>query len=366
MESLPKVLTIAGSGQPTALARTHLFSPVSSPTSLNSASLLLTQQNSRADSGGGAGIQADLKTIAALGCYGTSAVTAITAQNTLGVFAVEGISTGMVAHQIQLVLDDIGTDAIKTGMLFSQETINVVVETLENHFGPADRGGREKANLVVDPVCVSTSGHSLLPLDAVDALRKRCLPWATVVTPNIPEAEFLAGWERGSIQSVRDMERCAAKLGELGVRYVYLKGGHMPFENAKGRKVVVDLLWDSETRTATQEERPFLDVKHTLGTGCTLAAAIAAELAKGRPGTVTFRLLREIAQPRADPCSESPSAVPQAVVAAANYVAAAIAASYPVGAGAGPVNHFHSLVQRTLPLCVCFLSQNLLLTITPH
>ncbi|TKA53976.1 hypothetical protein B0A53_03255 [Rhodotorula sp. CCFEE 5036] len=290
MESLPKVLTIAGS-----------------------------------DSGGGAGIQADLKTIAALGCYGTSAVTAITAQNTLGVFAVEGISTGMVAHQIQLVLDDIGTDAIKTGMLFSQDTINVVVETLEKHFGPADRGGREKANLVVDPVCVSTSGHSLLPLDAVDALRKRCLPWATVVTPNIPEAEFLAGWERGSIQSVRDMERCAAELGELGVRYVYLKGGHMPFENAKGRKVVVDLLWDSETRTASQEERPFLDVKNTHGTGCTLAAAIAAELAKGRP-------------------------VPQAVVTAADYVAAAIAASYPVGAGAGPVNHFHSLVQRSLPL----------------
>ena len=241
--------------------------------------------DSRTDSGGGAGIQADLKTIAALGCYGTSAVTAITAQNTLGVFAVEGISTGMVAHQIQLVLDDIGTDAIKTGMLFSQDTINVVVETLEKHFGPADRGGREKANLVVDPVCVSTSGHSLLPLDAVDALRKRCLPWATVVTPNIPEAEFLAGWERGSIQSVRDMERCAAELGELGVRYVYLKGGHMPFENAKGRKVVVDLLWDSETRTASQEERPFLDVKNTHGTGCTLAAAIAAELAKGRPGT---------------------------------------------------------------------------------
>lgn len=193
----------------------------------------------------------------------------------------------MVKHQIQVVLGDIGTDAIKTGMLFSRETIEAVVEALGAHFGPRDRGGREKARLVVDPVCVSTSGHSLLPLEAVDTLRRECLPWATVLTPNIPEAEFLADWEKGSIRSVDDMERCASELGALGVRYVYLKGGHMPLESRQGepgRKVVVDLLWDADTRTATKEERPYLDVKNTHGTGCTLAAAIASELAKGQPG----------------------------------------------------------------------------------
>ncbi|GAA6025501.1 hypothetical protein JCM8202_001970 [Rhodotorula sphaerocarpa] len=295
------------------------------------------------DSGGGAGIQADLKTIAALGGYGTSALTAITAQNTLGVEHVEGISTDMVQQQITAVLDDIGADAIKTGMLFSRETIGVVVRQLERHFGG---GGRDRAKLVVDPVCVSTSGHSLLPLDAVDTLRQRLLPWATVLTPNIPEAEFLAGWKADSIRSEADMERCAAELGRLGPRWVYLKGGHRPFprgepnsasgaaavngnapqqQPSKSGRVVVDLLWDSEKQVVTRAERPFLDVKNTHGTGCTLAAAIATELAKGRP-------------------------VPEAVETAADFVAGAIAAAYPVGRGAGPVNHFHSLMPRTLPL----------------
>ncbi|GAA5860827.1 hypothetical protein JCM1840_001979 [Sporobolomyces johnsonii] len=278
------------------------------------------------DSGAGAGIQADLKAIAALECYGTSVITAITAQNTLGVQAVEGVSPAIVRQQLDSVLSDIGADAIKTGMLFGEETIKVVVDVLERRFGNRDQGGRERARLVVDPVCVSTSGHSLLPLEAVDTLRKELLPWATVITPNIPEGEFLVGQEPGSIKSVDDMRSCARELGKKGVRWVYLKGGHMPIEKgSEAGKVVVDLLWDSEEGKEYLGERKFLEIKNTHGTGCTLSAAIASELAKGRT-------------------------VPQAVQTAADYVATAIASSYPLGAGSGPVNHFHSLVPRCLPL----------------
>lgn len=238
-----------------------------------------------ADSGAGAGIQADLKTIAAHHCYGTSVITAITAQNTLGVQSVEGISPGMVAAQIDSVLDDIGADAIKTGMLFGEETIRAVVRSLEKRYGKAAQGGRDAAKLVLDPVCVSTSGHSLLPLDAVDSLRTELLPWATVVTPNIPEAEFLCGWNKGSIETVDDMKRCAAELAKKGVRWVYLKGGHMPLPKGdNGEKVVVDLLLDGESGEASMEERRFLDVKNTHGTGCTLAAAVASGLAHGKTG----------------------------------------------------------------------------------
>ncbi|GAA5952245.1 hypothetical protein JCM21900_000465 [Sporobolomyces salmonicolor] len=278
------------------------------------------------DSGAGAGIQADLKAIAALSCYGTSVITAITAQNTLGVQAVEGVSPAIVRQQLDSVLSDIGADAIKTGMLFDEATIKVVVDVLERRFGERDQGGRDRARLVVDPVCVSTSGHSLLPLEAVDTLRKELLPWATVITPNIPEGEFLVGQEAGSIKSVDDMRRCAQELGKKGVRWVYLKGGHMPIEKGdEARKVVVDLLWDAEEGKEYLGERKFLEIKNTHGTGCTLSAAIASELAKGRT-------------------------VPQAVQTAADYVATAIACSYPLGAGSGPVNHFHSLVPRSLPL----------------
>lgn len=191
----------------------------------------------------------------------------------------------MVAHQIEAVLDDIGADAIKTGMLFGEETIRAVVRTLEKRFGKAAEGGRERAKVVVDPVCVSTSGHSLLPLEAVDTLRTLLLPFALVLTPNIPEAEFLVGWQKGNIKSIEDMQRCAAELGSKGVRWVYLKGGHMPLPKGEdGTKVVVDLLWDSVEQKATTEERPFLDVLNTHGTGCTLAAAVAAELARGKTG----------------------------------------------------------------------------------
>ncbi|GAA5821645.1 hypothetical protein JCM11251_000950 [Rhodosporidiobolus azoricus] len=279
------------------------------------------------DSGAGAGIQADLKAIAALSCFGTSAITAITAQNSLGVQAVEGVSPALVSKQIDSVLGDMGAQAIKTGMLFGVETIEAVCDGLEKHYGKATEGGRERAKLVVDPVCVSTSGHSLLPLEAVETLRSKLLPWATVVTPNIPEGEFLVGWEKGTIKSVEDMQRCAEELGKKGVRWVYLKGGHLPLPSTDGGdgKVVVDLLWDAVEGQTIMTERRYLDMKNTHGTGCTLSAAIAAELAKGQT-------------------------VPQAVKTGGDYVAAAIAASYPVGAGAGPVNHFHALAPRSLPL----------------
>lgn len=231
------------------------------------------------DSGGGAGIQADLKTFAAFSAFGTSVVTAITAQNTLGVQAAEGLTPKIVAQQLESVVSDIGVDAIKTGMLYSAEIILVIVSTLTKLFpSPSDR-----VPLVLDPVCVSTSGHSLLPLDAIDSLRTKLLPWATVITPNVPEGELLAGLPAGSIKSVEDMRECAQVLGKLGVRWVYLKGGHLPLVKGAG-KVVVDLLWDSEEEVEVLYERRFLEAKNTHGTGCTLSAAIAAELAKGKTG----------------------------------------------------------------------------------
>ncbi|GAA5934013.1 uncharacterized protein JCM15063_000532 [Sporobolomyces koalae] len=275
------------------------------------------------DSGAGAGIQADLKTIAAFSCYGTTVITALTAQNTHGVQQVEGVSRGMVKRQLESVLiDDIGAQAIKTGMLYDENTIRTVVDVLEQHFGPQ---GKDQAKIVVDPVCVSTSGHSLLAPEAVDSLRSLLLPWATVVTPNIPEAEFLTGREPGSIRSVDDMRTCARELAAKGTRWVYLKGGHMPISKRGGEKVVADLLWDAQEEKEYLSERRYLDVKNTHGTGCTLAAAVAAGLARGET-------------------------VPDAVQAAADYVADAIASSYPLGRGAGPVNHFHSLAPRSIPL----------------
>ena len=193
----------------------------------------------------------------------------------------------MVQRQLESVLiEDIGAQAIKTGMLFNEEIIKVVVEVLERHFGKE----KEKANLVLDPVCVSTSGHSLLAIEAVDILRSHLLPWATVVTPNIPEAEFLTEREAGSIKGVEDMRSCARDLAKRGTRWVYLKGGHLPITKEDGRKVVVDLLWDAKAEKEYLSERKYLDVKNTHGTGCTLAAAVASGLAKGQTGEPTASL----------------------------------------------------------------------------
>jgi hydroxymethylpyrimidine/phosphomethylpyrimidine kinase len=215
------------------------------------------------DSGGGAGIQADLKTFMAHGVYGASAITGVTAQNTLGVRAVELLPPAMVAAQIAAVLEDIGADAVKTGMLGSAAIIATVADSLER-FGVGQ--------LVVDPVMIAKSGDRLLAEEAVTALRERLLPLALVITPNLPEAAVLLG---RPVREVADMPAAARDLRALGPRYVLLKGGHLPGDE------VVDLLDDGQT--TVRLESPRIPTRHTHGTGCTLSAAIAALLARGLP-----------------------------------------------------------------------------------
>ena len=249
------------------------------------------------DSGGGAGIQADLKTFAALGVYGTSVLTAITSQNTLGVTGVHEVPVEMVASQIEAVISDIGTDAVKTGMLFSSDIIETVAREL-NHF----RVNR----LVVDPVMVAKSGDRLLREDAVDAMRRSLLPFAIVVTPNIAEAETLADMK---IESVTDARRAADKIVGMGAKSVVVKGGHLPGPP-------VDLFYDGSQ--ALEFTAPRIDTPNTHGTGCTFASAIAAGLAKGMD-------------------------VVDAVAGAKEYVTEAIRHSLHIGQGRGPLNHFHRL-----------------------
>jgi hydroxymethylpyrimidine/phosphomethylpyrimidine kinase len=247
------------------------------------------------DSGGGAGIQADLKTFSALGVFGMSAVTAITAQNTLGVTAVHEIPAEIVAAQIDAVVTDIGVDAAKTGMISNSEIIRGVAAKVREH---------GISTLVVDPVMVATSGDRLLREDAVEALRTELLPLATVVTPNLPEAAVLTGREVSSLEGMREAAR--AIVG-LGVRSVLVKGGHLDGD-------AVDLFYDGSAFTELPGRR--IQTTSTHGTGCTLASAIAALLARGEP---------------------LESAIGNAKV----YVTAAIERAYPIGHGHGPVHHFH-------------------------
>jgi hydroxymethylpyrimidine/phosphomethylpyrimidine kinase len=214
------------------------------------------------DSGGGAGIQADLKTFSALGVYGMTAVTAVTIQNTKGVWGYEAIPPEAVAAQIRAVVEDIGADAAKTGMLASARIVDAVVEAL---------GETPCPNLVVDPVFASKHGQSLLDDDAVNALRRRLLPLATLATPNLPEAGGLIGRR---VETREDMVAAAKHLHSLGARAVLLKGGHQgdPASSA-------DLFYDGERQEWLEAAR--VDTPHTHGTGCTLAAAIAAHLARG-------------------------------------------------------------------------------------
>ncbi|MFN8515144.1 MAG: bifunctional hydroxymethylpyrimidine kinase/phosphomethylpyrimidine kinase [Chloroflexia bacterium] len=249
------------------------------------------------DSGGGAGIQADLKTFAALGVYGTSVITAITAQNTVAVTAVHEIPTDVIAAQLDAVLSDIGTDAAKTGMLSSAAIIAVVADGVRRH---------SITNLVVDPVMVAKSGDHLLRRDAVGALRELLLPLALVVTPNIPEAEVLADM---AIASDEDRREAARRIAAYGPRYVIVKGGHAPGDP-------VDYLYDGE-QIIPIAAGPRIDTPNTHGTGCTFSSAITAGLAKGYD-------------------------VERAVLAAKTFITAALRHSYRVGAGHSPVNHFHS------------------------
>ncbi|MDQ0340339.1 hydroxymethylpyrimidine/phosphomethylpyrimidine kinase [Caldalkalibacillus uzonensis] len=247
------------------------------------------------DSGGGAGIQADLKTFQELGAYGMSVITALTAQNTQGVHGVYPQTVEAVEAQLEAVLSDIGVDAVKTGMLFSAEIIEAVAGKLQDY---------QVNNIVVDPVMVAKGGQSLLQEEAIEALRTALIPLATVITPNIPEAEVLIG-EKG-IRSLPDMEEAARKIHELGVQYVILKGGHLQNEEA------TDVLYDGESFTYLPAKR--VATKHTHGTGCTFAAAIAAELAKGQ-------------------------SVPEAAKVAKAFITCAIEHALEVGQGIGPTHH---------------------------
>ena len=250
------------------------------------------------DSGGGAGIQADLKTFSALGVFGASALTAVTAQNTVGVTAVHEIPTEVISAQIDAVLSDIGADAIKTGMLSSSAIIECVAECLERR--SESTGVR---NLVVDPVMVAKSGDSLLQQDAVATLKARLLPLAAVVTPNIPEAETLTGM---TIETGEGMRRAAELFLQMGAKAVVVKGGHL-------EGPATDLYHDG--REFQEFAAPRIETVNTHGTGCTFASAIAAGLAKGMSGR-------------------------DAVAAAKEYVTEGIRHSFPVGQGHGPLSHF--------------------------
>lgn len=225
------------------------------------------------DSGGGAGIQADLKTFAALGVHGTTAITSVTAQNTMAVASVEDLKTEMIQDQIRVVAEDLGIDAGKTGMLHTEEIIKAVSSELSKWDFP----------LVVDPVMVSKSGSLLLEPEAINALKKHVLPTATVITPNKFEAEKLANME---IKSLHDAKTAAEKISELGPKAVVIKGGHLETQDA------IDLLYYE--RSFKQFKGPRLDVKTTHGTGCSFSAAIAAELAKKAKIEAAVRRAKEI------------------------------------------------------------------------
>ena len=244
------------------------------------------------DSGGGAGIQADLKTMLACGVHGMSVVAAVTAQNSVGVQGYWELPPEAVQAQLDSVLLDIGVDAVKTGMLASPVLVELVAAGLAGVDAP----------LVVDPVGVSKHGDPLLQDDAVEVLRTRLLPLATVVTPNLPEVELLTGVR---VEAEDDLRAAADAVLALGPRLVLVKGGHLAGE-------AVDLLTDGSDEHLLRAPR--LDNRHTHGTGCTLASAIASRLALGDD-------------------------VPVAVAAAKQYVSGAIAGGFALGAGIGPVDH---------------------------
>lgn len=247
------------------------------------------------DSGAGAGIQADLKTFAAHGVYGTSAITAITAQNTIGVTAVLALNPRLVAAQIDAIIDDMGAQAVKTGMLANQPIIEMVARKIAEH---------HLKNVVVDPVMVATSGDLLIRQNAVAVLRNQLIPLATVVTPNIPEAEVLTGMKLRTAEEIREAAR---RIVKMGAQAVIVKGGHL-----KGP--AVDLFFDGKQYTPLSAPR--IRTKNTHGTGCTLSAAIAANLAKGEK-------------------------IEMAVVNAKRYITEALRHSYRIGSGHSPVHHFY-------------------------
>ncbi|MCE9599021.1 MAG: bifunctional hydroxymethylpyrimidine kinase/phosphomethylpyrimidine kinase [Spirochaetia bacterium] len=247
------------------------------------------------DSGGGAGIQADLKTFQALGCFGTTAITAITCQNTLGVTAIHGVPPEIVRGQIKAVLDDFPVRAIKTGMLFSAEIIEVLEACIPL---------RDYIALVVDPVMVASSGARLLAPEAESAL-KRFLKRATIITPNVPEAEVLLGRQ---VFTLTDMEQAAIDLHAQTSAAVIVKGGH----RAEHDKIVRDVFFDGNHVEIL--EAPLMDARHTHGTGCTLSAGIASGLSHGMDLLDAVKLAKE-------------------------FLIGAIATAPGLGGGTGPLNH---------------------------
>jgi len=250
------------------------------------------------DSGGGAGIQADLKTFSALGVFGMTAITAVTVQNTKGVAGFEELSPATVADQIRAVAGDIGVDAAKTGMLASAPIVEAVADAVAETGLP---------NVVVDPVFVSKHGHLLLAENAVEALRRLILPLATLVTPNLPEAAGLSGLD---VETREDMRRAAGAILQLGPHAVLVKGGHLEEDRA------IDLFADATGEEWIDAER--IDTPHTHGTGCTLSSAITAHLARGASLTVAVREGK-------------------------TFVTEAIRHALPLGDGIGPVDQLWSI-----------------------
>ena len=255
------------------------------------------------DSGGGAGVQADIKTISACGCYAASAITAITVQNTLGVEQVQGLPIEIVGGQIEAVLSDIGADSIKIGMLHSSAVIRCIAEKLRKY--------SDIRNVVLDPVMVSTSGHKLMEDSAIETLKEELIPLARIITPNIPEAEILTGRK---ISRQEELPQVAQELAEKHNVSVMLKAGHLTEDE------LTDILYDNEQKQVTRLTGKRLYTKNTHGTGCTLSSAIASMLAQGYD-------------------------ISEAVSRAKEYLSNALAkgAQYEIGHGHGPVCHFWKL-----------------------
>jgi hydroxymethylpyrimidine/phosphomethylpyrimidine kinase len=252
------------------------------------------------DSGGGAGIQADLKTITLLGGFGMSAITALTAQNTVAVAAIHDVPLDFIGAQIDAVFTDIGVDAVKTGMLANEEVVQLVASKIDEYKPPV---------VVVDPVMVAKSGAPLLAVEAQQTLSQFLLPLATLVTPNLPEASALVGWE---VKDEKDMRRAAVKIHEMGPTYVLVKGGHLHGE-------AVDLLFDGRQYHEFRATR--VETKNVHGTGCTYASAIATYLAQERD-------------------------VIEAVAAAKRFITEAIRHGLALGKGHGPTNPYAAARQE--------------------
>jgi hydroxymethylpyrimidine/phosphomethylpyrimidine kinase len=253
------------------------------------------------DSCGGAGIQADLKSFSANGVYGMSVITAITAQNTMGVFGIQDINPEMIESQIDVIFDDIRVDVIKIGMVSKIESIKAISKSL--------RKIEKLPKIVLDPVMISKSGFNLLSKDAKDTLVNELFPLATLVTPNLPEAEEILGIK---IKTLDDMKVAALKLKELGPKAILVKGGHLEGE-------ATDLLFDGKEFIILTQER--INTTHTHGTGCTLSSAIAANLAKNMT-------------------------IEEAVREGKRYITCAIEHGFELGKGVGPTNHFYELYKK--------------------